>query len=229
VYFKKKLFILIFIFSNVSFAHDLSRFSYYSIITKEIEGNYYNKLSNKCKRRLKKFFKKGSNLKIKELNDKAELLNMYVFKQEYLRNKFYHYTNSDAARESASLNNIDTFFEYPRVLNPNEDGFNNIFIAKDPYSSSAYGNIQLQFYFSKEARILRGTDQLLKRTVLEAFPRLAVCWGDIEIQNQENSFLSLVLEENDIDLYAYFEGDDWYQIIKRDHIVEVSVGVFEEI
>ncbi len=155
-----------------------------------------------------------------------ETIESYPFKSKRSKSVFYHYTRSSIAKRNALGNNSISFFKYNRVTRK-DDGFSNVFIAKDPYSSSGYGEIQLRFKISLSAVVVNVTSDDLMYEVLNTYPKLSSCWGDTEVSEQENPFFSLILEENGVDIWAY-HSDDWFQIVNHRVIEELSVGEFEE-
>ncbi|MCM0606171.1 MAG: hypothetical protein KA715_08785 [Xanthomonadaceae bacterium] len=185
----------------------------------QTKGTFNSTLTRKCKRRLRKFFRSGNTLRIPELEKaKFSALN---------HSTFYHYTFSKTVESNVLNNDIDSFFVFNRVERQRGNS-TSVYVAKDPVSSSMYGDIQIKFELNPQAVILKYDDNQLKELVLSSFPETSTCWGDLSIASQENAYLNLVLEENDIDLYAYFEARDWYQLIKRTNIKSVSIGKFKE-
>lgn len=155
-------------------------------------------------------------------------------------NLYFHYTNSpllskilkgnikdrsEAQKQIIKDGGYRSILEYQMTY---DDALSNIagvgfYVASNPFSSSNYGTIQVALKISPSANVLpyeekKSEVELLVQRFRANHPLFAACTYMIQ--------LSVLMSENDVDLFAYDSAREWFVVFNEDVIQESKLTQF---
>lgn len=187
-------------------------------------------LMDQCKNGLKQEKVRDS------FNSKVVRTNSLTLEQLGIDRYFFHYTNAKAVLEILEETEKDREEAQKRILYSNgyqrlvnhglihpETIFNaggpGFYLAASPYSSAEYGDAQIMFKINSQAATFKNSiilanelDQLIKRE-----PSISTC--------PEAVLKTLLLDENNVDLYFYNTPAGWFTVLNEDVFQESLISI----
>lgn len=155
----------------------------------------------------------------------------------YMDSTYYHYTNASALTKLLRTDISDRQAAQKQILKDGgytsileyqmtySDALTNIagvgfYLASNPFSSSSYGAYQLAMKLSPKASVL-----VLEEVSAEYNAAISTFTKNNPLYATCNALLglSILLSENDIDIFLYDKGREWVSIFNEDIITESKV------
>lgn len=195
-----------------------------------LEGKTEFTLMDQCKNGLKQEKVRDS------FSSKVVRTNILTLEQLGIDRYFFHYTNAKAVLEILEETEKDREEAQKRILYNNgyqrlvnhglihpetiyNAGGPGFYLAASPYSSAEYGDAQIMFKINSQATTFRNPkvlanelDQLIRRE-----PLISTC--------PKVLLKTLLLDENNVDLYFYNANAGWFTVLNEDVFQESLISL----